>query len=481
MKLTNLLLLVFLNIHIVYAHGNNIQEYSNDSISIDGQGITTPKRIYKFDITENIMPGTWRQTKKAFAEADSFNADLILLHLNTYGGTVLDADSIRTKILNSKIPVYVFIDNNAISAGALISIACDSIYMREGSTLGATTVVNQTGEKMPDKYQSVMRTMMRATAESHGKNNIISGRDTTSKWVRDPLIAEAMVDEKVIVPGLSDSTTVVSFTPREALKYGFCEAIVDSQEDIFNRHSINEYEIKEYKLNWLDHIIGFLTNPMISGILIMMILGGIYFELQSPGIGFPIIIAVLGAILYFAPLYLEGMAANWEILIFIVGLILIIVEIFAFPGFGVFGISGVVLSFTGLVLSLINNVDFNFEWVEPRSVIAAISTVSISFFGGIVICLYLAKKIFTTRTGIFNKLALNTIEDTNSGFISIDQDMLQLQGKTGTAFTVLRPSGKVIIDGKVYDAMSNFNMIEQNDEIIVVKVETTQLYVEKKN
>ena len=476
MKKAFLLFVIFLNIHIVIANDVDTMAIINEAVV---KTDTAKKRIYKFNIKEDIMPGTWRQTKKAFAEADSFRADLILLHMNTYGGTVLDADSIRTKILNSKIPVYVFIDNNAISAGALISISCDSIYMRQGSTFGATTVVNQTGEKMPEKVQSVMRTMMRATAEAQGMRKVFNGKDTVSQWVRNPLIAEAMVDERVVVPGISDSTTVISFTPNEALKYGFCEAIVDNQEAIFIRNSIGNYEIKEYKPTPLDRIIGFLTNPIISGILIMMILGGIYFELQSPGVGFPLIIALIGVFAYFAPLYLEGLAAHWEILIFVVGLIFIVVEILAFPGFGIFGISGIVLVFTGLVLALIDNINFNFEWVDPHSIAVAFTTVIIGFFGGILLCLYFAKKIFTVRKGALSRLALSSVQETSSGFISIDQSMLNLMGKSGTAFTVLRPSGKVMIEGKVYDAMSNFNMIEQDEDIIVVKVEATQLYVEK--
>jgi len=154
------------------------------------------KLVYKFNIKENIAPAIWRQTKQAFDAAESLKADLFLIHMNTYGGTVVDADSIRTRILNSKIPVVVFIDNNAASAGALISLACDRIYMRTGSSFGAATVVNQTGEKMPDKYQSYMRATMRATAESHGKDTIINGQDTTYRWKRDPRIAEAMVDER---------------------------------------------------------------------------------------------------------------------------------------------------------------------------------------------------------------------------------------------------------------------------------------------
>src|SRR5690554_6262818 len=131
--------------------------------------------VYKLNIRQDITPGMWRQTQKAFTEADTLGADVMLIHMNTYGGTVLDADSIRTKILQSRIPVYVFIDNNAASAGALISIACDSIYMRSGGSIGAAMVVNQTGQAMPDKYQSYMRSTMRTTAEAKGRKEVVEG------------------------------------------------------------------------------------------------------------------------------------------------------------------------------------------------------------------------------------------------------------------------------------------------------------------
>ncbi len=148
---------------------------------------TIPKPvIYKIDIKKEIGSTTWLYTKYGFEEAQSLKAKAILIHMNTYGGQVVFADSIRTKILNSPIPVYVFIDNNAASAGALISIACDSIFMRPGGSIGAATVVGQSGEQMPDKYQSYMRATIRATAEAHGKDTVINGTDTTLVWFREP-------------------------------------------------------------------------------------------------------------------------------------------------------------------------------------------------------------------------------------------------------------------------------------------------------
>mgnify|MGYP006291462089 FL=1 len=435
--------------------------------------------VYKLNIKQEITKATWRQTQQAFAEADSLRADVFLIHMNTYGGTVLDADSIRTKILQSKIPVYVFIDNNAASAGALISIAADSIYMRPGGSIGAATVVNQTGQAMPDKYQSYMRSTMRATAEAHGKDTIITESDTIYKWRRDPRIAEAMVDERVYIEGISDTGKVLTFTPEEAIQYGYSQGIADNIPEVLKKVGIEEYEIVEYEPTFIERIIGFLVHPMISGLLIMAIIGGIYFEMQSPGIGFPLGIAILAAVLYFAPLYLEGLAANWEILIFVVGVILVAIEIFVIPGFGVAGISGVLLIFGSLVLSLINNVDFNFEGVELQGVGVAVVTVVIGITGGFVLSLYLGNKLFTAKSGPFHNLALNTVQNIAEGYSNVDSEFMLLKGKSGIAKTVLRPGGKVMIDYELYDAVAETGLIDKDEKVIVTRVGTSQVYVER--
>lgn len=439
---------------------------------------TKEKLVYKLNIKQEITKATWRQTQQAFEAADSLGADVFLIHMNTYGGMVLDADSIRTKILQSPIPVYVFIDNNAASAGALISIACDSIYMRPGGSIGAATVVNQTGMELPDKYQSYMRSTMRATAEAHGKDTIISGNDTIYKWRRDPRIAEAMVDERVFIEGIIDTGKVLTFTPIEAIENGYCEGIAENIPEVLNKVGIEKYKIVEYEPSWIEKVIGFLVNPMISGLLIMAIIGGIYFEMQSPGVGFPLGVAIVAAVAYFAPLYLEGLAANWEILVFIIGVILILVEIFIIPGFGIAGVSGIVLMFVSLVLSLINNVNFNFEGVELHKIGVAVTTVVIGVFGGFIISLYLGNKLFSAKEGIFRNLSLKSIQDVNDGFVCIETGMYALRGKSGISKTVLRPAGKVIIEGEVFDAIASSGFIDKDVNIIVSKVEATQLYVE---
>jgi len=437
------------------------------------------KLVYKLNIKKEITPAMRRQVSQAFDAADSLKADVVLIHMNTYGGTVVDADSIRTRILQSKIPVYVFIDNNAASAGALISVACDGIYMRPGGSIGAATVVNQTGQAMPDKYQSYMRSTMRATAEAHGKDTTITAEgDTIIDWFRDPKIAEAMVDQSIFVEGISDTGKVLTFTPREAMENGFCEGTAENIDEVLHQVGIDDYDMVEYEPTWIEKIIGFLVHPMISGLLIMAIIGGIYFELQSPGIGFPLGLAVLAAVLYFMPLYLEGLAANWEIFVFVIGVILIAIEIFVIPGFGITGALGITFVFIGLVLSLIDNVHFDFEGVEMHRLGIAVTTVVLGIFGGFILSLYLGKRVFTSEKGMFKNFALNTVQHVNEGFVSVDTSLFGLKGKTGKAQTVLRPGGKVLIEGNIYDAVAVTGFIERNTPILVTKVEATQLYVE---
>jgi membrane-bound serine protease (ClpP class) len=435
--------------------------------------------VYKLNIKQEISPATRRQVSQAFDAADSLKADVFLIHMNTYGGTVVDADSIRTRILQSKIPVYVFIDNNAASAGALISIACDGIYMRPGGSIGAATVVNQTGQAMPDKYQSYMRSTMRATAEAHGKDTIVSAEnDTIYKWFRDPQIAEAMVDQRIFIEGISDTGKVLTFTPMEAMENGFCEGTAETVDEVLHQVGIDDYELIEYAPSFIEKIIGFLVHPMISGLLIMAIVGGIYFEMQTPGIGFPLGIAILAAILYFAPLYLEGLAANWEIVLFVVGVILIAIEIFAIPGFGVAGILGVSFMFIGLVLSLIDNVNFDFDGVHMDGVGVAITTVVLGIFGGFVLSLYLGKRVFSANSGPFKNMSLHTVQKVNEGYVSVDTRLFLLIGKTGITQTVLRPGGKISIEGEVFDAVSESGFIEKDEKVVVTRMESVQLFVD---
>ncbi|MBK9290907.1 MAG: nodulation protein NfeD [Bacteroidetes bacterium] len=426
---------------------------------------TRKTKVYTFHIKEEIAPPVWRTTQMAFNRAAELEADLILIQMNTYGGMVDMADSIRTKILNSSIPVYVFINNNAASAGALISIACDSIYMVKGANIGAATVVNQTGEVVPDKFQSYMRAMMRSTAEAKGRN---------------PEIAQAMVDPSIYVPGVSDSGKVLTLTTSEAIRHGFAEAQAETIEEVLKRAGHEPYEIIEHQLSSLDRVINFLIKPVVSGILIMLIIGGLYFELQTPGVGFPLAAAVTAAILYFAPLYLEGLASHWEIVVFVVGVILLMIEIFALPGFGVAGITGLILMVGSLSFAMVESFDLSgSNPVDLSPLIQAFFTVIIAVFFAIAGSLYLSRKLFTSSR--LGHLALQHVQDANAGYTTASTDYSGMIGKSGTAHTILRPSGKVDIEGELYDATLITGFAEEGEQVEVVSYHTGQLFVRKKS
>lgn len=427
-----------------------------------GNAQTSDKyKVYLLEIKDEIDPRMNRYIKLAFEEASNQNVDYVIIEMDTYGGAVTDANDIVETILDYEKPVFVFIDKNAASAGALISIACDSIYMATGSSIGAATVVIGDGTAAPDKYQSYMRSKMRATAEAKG---------------RDPKIAEAMVDQNIQLDSISDLGQVITFSTSEAIKHGFCEAEVKNIEEILALNNIEDYEIIKHKVSTSEKIISLVLNPFVSGILIMVIIGGIYFELQTPGVGFPILAALIAITLYFIPHYLNGLAENWEIIAFFIGILLIALEIFVIPGFGIAGVAGIILILGSLMLVMINNDFFDFSFVDEKEIMIALLTTSLSFVGSFVIMFF--GGIRFTKSKTFQRLALINTQDREEGYTSRFSNK-NMTNKEGVAFTILRPSGKVTIDGDIYDAYTRGEYVEKGKKIIVVSEEGTSLKVKK--
>lgn len=415
--------------------------------------------FYRIRLNQDIDPSAQRLVTLGLEKAAEAAADYVILDINTYGGAVNAADSIRAALLRYDRPVAAFVNLQAASAGALISIACDSIYMKTGSTIGAATVVDQTGKVMPDKYQSFMRGMMRSTAQANG---------------RDPHIAESM----------TDTANVLSMTPTEAIDAGYCEGICESEYEVAKKMSGDkEFVIKnmEDDMTLLDRIIQFLLNPLLQSIFMMMIIGGIFVEIRTPGIGLPLITAIVGALLYFAPGYLGHLVSSWEILLFVVGLILIAMEIFVIPGFGICGISGILAIVVSLAFSMVDNIEL-FNWdgtmnlqplLMPLGIVMLSATVAV--FGSV----WLFKKLYATRT--FDHIALRQELKAEDGFTGVQSGMKHLVGEPVVVFTDMRPSGKVkTTDGKIIEASLKFGgYAMKGDTLKVISVEQGRLYCEK--
>jgi membrane-bound serine protease (ClpP class) len=416
-------------------------------------------KVMVMNIKSEIDPRVTRYVDLALGHASDTGADIVIIDMDTYGGILTDAKEIVDKIRDFKKPVWVFINSDAASAGALISIACDSIYMSPGASIGAATVVDGEGEKAPDKYQSYMRSIMRSTAEENGS---------------DPRIAEGMVDEELQIKGIKEAGKIITFSTTEALKHGYCEAKVESIEAILSRNKIKDYTITRFELGAAEKIISLVLNPFISGLLILIIIGGIYFEMQTPGLGFAGLAALVALILYLVPYYLNGLAENWEIIAFFAGIVLIAFEIFVIPGFGVAGISGIILTAGSLVLIMLNNDTFDFQFVRMNDILLALAAATGGMLGGMVLLFVAGANLSGTR--FYKKIALTHTQASDKGYTSNPLE-IPLAGKAGVAQTVLGPSGKVVIDGKLYDAYTQGDYIDKGQAIEVISDKGSALKV----
>lgn len=421
--------------------------------------IFAAERIFVIPVETEITLNAFHHFRQACAEAREKDANLVLLHLNTYGGALDAADSIRSTLLRLPIPTVAFVDVNAASAGALIALACDSVYMAPGASMGSATVVNGAGEPMPEKYQSYMSTIMRATAEHHGK---VADGDTM-RWRRDPAIAASMVN-----PDMS-----VSLTGNQAVACGYADGIAANIDEVLSDLNIKNPQIEYYHSSLADDILGFLSDTAVRAILVMLILGGIYMEMHTPGLGFAAGVALVAAMLYFLPMLIGGSMPAWVIISFILGVILIALEVFVIPGFGICGVTGILAIIAAIIGGMVNN--DSITGVDFRAVVNSFGVVFIGLFLAVIAVWYL-----TSSHGpkwVRRHSELMTELRNSDGFVGVDMGPARLVGSAARSVTVLRPVGKIEIAGEVYDAVSTGPFISAGRPVRVLKYENAQLYV----
>ncbi len=390
--------------------------------------------------------------------AEDADAKAIIFKINTFGGRVDAATQIKDAIIGTDILTIAFINNRAVSAGALISLSCNKICMIKGGVIGAATVVDQGGQKLSEKYQAYMRSEMRSTAEKNGRRTDI---------------AEGMVDERVIIPGLVDSTQLVSLTSEEALKYGISDFMVIDIDDVLAKFNLTDAKVVEEKSNWAEGFVKFLNNPIVSSLLIMIGFFGLLAEIKSPGWGIPGTAGLIALALFFGSSYILELASIVEILLFIVGVILLLLEIFVIPGFGIAGISGIILIIVSLFLSLVGKNPF----LDFHAVSMALIQLSSALIMAIFLLLVVAK--FLPQTNAFKKFILSDEEKANLGWVSIVSNKA-LIGKEGIAATPLRPSGTAEINDKKVDVVTESEFIERGKKIVVIAVEGMRVVVREK-
>lgn len=414
--------------------------------------------VFVVPVNGMIDNGLARYIARAVEDATSRGATLMVFEIDTFGGLVDAADKIRKTLLNAEMSTVAFIDKNAASAGALISYAADRIVMVPGASIGAATVVEGVGgEAAPDKYQSYMRGLMRATAEA---NN------------RDPQIAESMVDPSLEVEGVSEEGKVLTLSAEEAFELGVADRVLESVDELISAYGLEAPTLVAHRETRTERLLRFLGSPVVQSILMLMMLGGLYFELQTPGVGFPGAIALLGIALFFAPHYLLGLVEIWEILLFVIGVGLILIELLILPGFGIAGISGLVLMLFALVFSLVGNVGLSFPPI--MDVMPSIYTVAITLVLLVVGAVMMGRTL--THTAASNPLVLHPELKSSEGYTTAVTHSEYI-GRVGRTLTALRPSGAILIDQDRVDVITAGEYIDQDVQVRVVSVRGNRVEV----
>jgi len=416
------------------------------------------KKVFLAEITGEIDPRMAPYISRVVSEAESNGADALIFRINTFGGRVDAATQIKDAILGSRLLTIAFINYRAISAGSLIALSCRKICMVPGSSIGAATVVDQSGQKQSEKYQSFMRSEMRSTAERNGRRiDIVQG----------------MVDENITVPGINDHNQLITLTSDEAKKYGIADTIVYNLNDCLSAFGLRDAQVIKVNSNWAEDLVGFLNQPLISSILIMLGLVGIFAEIKSPGFGFPVIIGIISLLLFFGSAYILQLASVINIVLFIIGIILLLLEIFVIPGFAITGVVGIILIIGSIFLSLIGN---NLPFWDSGAVSKAVIQLSASLLFAFIFIYILAK--FLPKSSAFSRLVLSNEEKADLGFVSYPS-IKELMGMEGIALTTLRPAGSAEFNGQKYDVVADWEYIPKGNKIKVIRVEGIKVVVKE--
>jgi membrane-bound serine protease (ClpP class) len=391
------------------------------------------------------------------------DAALVILDINTLGGRVDAAIKVRDALLNHKVRTVAFIHPRAISAGALIALACDVIAMAPGATLGAVTPMASDGaeqsEGVEEKMTSYMRAEMRSTAEANGRRGDV---------------AEAMVDRAVVIKGVVEGGKLLTLDTDRALALNMADLQVASVPALLEALSLRHPKLTSTQENWAEKIARFLTDPAVAGLLMSLGMLGLLIELYSPGVGLPGAVGVLCLSLFFGGHMIANLAGLEEVLLLIAGLGLLAVELFLLPGFGVAGIAGIVCIGASFVLTLLT-MPLSVAW-DLGMVSDAIERVSISLL--VTLALGLVAMRFLPKTRAMRQLVLSHATTADAGFVSAPTETA-LVGVVGTAVTDLHPTGKAELAGTRHDVLTEGDYIERGTKVRVVEATAGRIVVRR--
>jgi membrane-bound serine protease (ClpP class) len=404
------------------------------------------KIVYVVPIEDTVEKGLNAFLKRAVREAEADNASAIIFEVNTPGGAVDAAAEIGKLLTSTNVKTVAFINNQALSAGAYISLNTDEIYMVPGATMGSAAIIDQAGNTAGKKAESYWFAAMQSAAQNSG---------------RDPIYALAMADETVHLPELgSEKGSLLTLRADQAMEVGYAEGIVKNQDELLKILNLENAQIKKVDESFAEKLARFITNPIVIPILLSIGSLGLVLELYSPGFGVPGFMGLSALLLFFYGHMVAGLAGYETLVLFVIGLLLIVAELFL-PGgiIGILGLAAILGSF----------------FLASENIIHMGISIFIAIIISIVASIFMIK-VLGRKMSIFKKIILNDSTNTDQGYVS-NVNRVELLDKQGITLTQLRPAGKIMIEDEIIDAVSEGAFIQKDQKVKVIKVEGSRIVV----
>lgn len=402
--------------------------------------------VYRIPVTGTVEMGLAPFVERSLEEAEKAGAAAAVLDIDTPGGRIDAAEQIADALRDAKIPTYAYVNRRAFSAGAMIALATDGIFMRPGSTLGAATPVDGDGTKLSEKMVSAMRSEFRALAEARGL---------------DPRVAEGMVDETRGAPGVAEPGQLVSLSTGEAARVGYARQ-VDDWGGVLAAVGAPGARTVDTRVNWAERTVRFFTNPIVAPFLLTLGFLGLIIELKTPTFGMAGLAGATSLGMFFGSHLIVGLA-GWETLVLIAAaLVLLAVEAVVLPGFGVAGILGILAFCAAIVLALLGNFPTGADVVVALNIVGG-SIVAVGALGWAI----LKQLPHDRRTG---RMVLQGSTSREAGYLSAPVRR-ELVGVEGVALTDLRPSGTGSFGEERIDVVSDGAYVPAGTPIRIVRAE----------
>ncbi|MDP1879600.1 MAG: hypothetical protein Q8K60_01510 [Parachlamydiaceae bacterium] len=495
-------------------------------IPFNPQGTNLVGYLYIGDHETMISESTWLYVKQGLEYYKKNKPIFIILELDTPGGEIFAAqkisDALKAMDIQENIPIVAYINNWAISAGAMLAYSSRFIVTTKDGSIGAAEPVYPDGmgkmESASEKINSAIRADFGNRASYFGRNSLLAEAMVDKDLIlvlRKGKIIRLENENQIKLTGadadivISSKGKLLTLTAEQMINYGVADLLLSptklttiTQEEeklgkwpgdkmllfhapFFER--IPHVIVDAYKMDWKTKLFVFLASPIVSSLLMMGLIIGGYLEFSQPGLSFPGFIAVTCLFLMILSHFSLELAGWLELIILLTGLTLIIVELFLVPTFGLLGVFGVILFIIGLFGMLLPNIDSVQIEPDTKTINAAgeyflrrLAWLSGTFILSLILIGLLAKHVLPRFSGMNSLILSGNEQDASKGFTAgLDRSKMPLPGTIAIVYATLRPAGKIVIDQKIYDALSDFDFIPEGEKVIVTRVEEGGVFVER--